>query len=790
MLKERVIHIPEGNDEIIDETLEPVILEDLVTRIFEEVEVENSEDRMKRFKKWAKNRAFYRGNQRGVWDIKRRAWVTVDIDTLTPSEQSMLVINNQFRPQVKTLAKEFSRSQTRIRANAQSDSQRAILASRFGDSLIKHYQHKLLPESQRQLRAKYLMLCGNVFHYVRFDRNKKSAKVDVQTEPKRALLPAYTASICTECSTEVDEGVMKCPKCGGIVETTNVEAKEAMALNYEKTNAGDPDLEVVDPTEIEVWAGAKNLALSPYLRRRRIVKESFIKAAIPFYKPKVDNKLSEGGQMQMQFFDTASASEDTQKSTGKYEYEELWIDPAMYVGKKLEKPVEFRRKRGSKWETITLPKDTIISNEFPDGMYVLRIGGDQITYYNEDKNRCWKHTPYDINVDGFWGDGLEDAVMNQQLINEYTSLSVENVLYNASPKLVINPELINPATVTGRPKDMLLLSNNARMDTDPKTAFSQISGMTLTNEVMMGIDTYKRDMREQTGALVAFNGQGDPTLTTATAMSIARDSALALVSTPLSILAETDQEIFKEVLCITKKHWYDKKYAFLLGKYNEEEAKAFRDCQIEEELNIYVESNSWMPQTNYERLQNLGAYLTAFGIPLGFLNPQIPQPVREYASQLYNVPFDFDELAPDTRIAQKRLNIGKDVAAREIPKVMAEIQRLGPKAQAPIVVNGQQITKGEALLQAARTVIADAIGIEEDIDDLQVFITEYVRYLKTDEGQNANPIFREAVKVVVSECKNFLKVQQAEEAERLMLMNGGGGMAAPAPQPQNNQWER
>lgn len=791
MLKEKIVHIPEGEkpEDVIENELEPVELDLFVAQIFSEVETENYEDRMKRYKKWAKNRAFYRGNQRGVWDASKRAWVTVDIDTLTPSEQSMLVTNNQFRPQVKTLAKEFSRSQTRIRSNAQSDSQRAVLASRFADNLIKYYQPRLLPETQRQLRAKFLMLCGNVFHCTKFSRNKKSANVQVQVN-KRAMLPAYTSSVCSECGYEPEEEVKKCPECGGIVETTNVEAKEADGVAYETINAGDPDIEVVDPAEVEVWSGAKNLALSPYLRRRRIVKEAFIKAEMPWYKIQNEGTLSESGQMQMQFFDTANSSEDNQKNIKRYEYEELWIDLSMYVNKKLEKPVEFKRKKGNKWQTITLPVGTVLKDEFPDGMYALRIGGAApVCYYNEDKDTCWKHTAYDINIDSIWGDGLEDAVMNQQIINEYTSLSVENVLYNASPKLVINPELINPVTVTNRPKDMLVLSNNARLDTDPKNAFAQVQGMQLTQEVLTGIDTMKRDMREQTGALVAFNGQGDPTLTTATAMSIARDSALALVSTPLSILAETDQELFKEVLRIVKKHWYDKKYSFLLGKYNEEEAKAFKECNIDEELNIFVESNSWMPQTNYERLQNLGAYLTAFGIPMGFLNPQIPEPVRTYASQLYNVPFDFDELAPDIRIAQKRLNIGKEVAAREIPKAMAMLQQMGPSAAEPIMVNEQPSTKGEAILQGTRTIISDAIGIEEDIDDLQIFITEYVKYLKTDEGQNAHPVFREAVKDVISQCKAFLKVQQAEEAERLGMMSQGLSGGPPAGQPEQNQFK-
>jgi hypothetical protein len=311
------------------------------------------------------------------------------------------------------------------------------------------------------------------------------------------------------------------------------------------------------------------------------------------------------------------------------------------------------------------------------------------------------------------------------------------------------------------------MSDNARKETEPKQAFAQIQGMSLTQEVMMGIESSKRDMREQTGALVAFNGQGDPTLTTATAMSIARDSALALISTPLAIGAEVDQKWCWQVLKLVKEYWYDQKYKFLLGKYNEAEADAFKECKLEEEINVFVEANSWMPQTNNERLQNLGAFLTAFGLPLGFLNPQIPQVVRDYAAQLYNVPFDFNELAPDIRIAQKRLDIAKENAEIQVPKAMTAMAVLLKSG------NEEDKLKADAISKAAIATISDSMGIEEDLDELAVFIDQYKKWLKSDEGQNAHPILREAVKMTMNDCKVFLQTQEAEKAQNAMIMAGG-----------------
>lgn len=742
------------DDTIIEKEYEEVDLEDFVKKLFDDIEHENEWEEQKRHRKWAKNRAFYRGNQRGFWDNNKKTWVTVDLDSLSPMEQSILVVNNMFRPQVKTLCKEFSRSQTRIRALPMSDSQTSVGAARFADSLIKYYQHKLMPESLRQLEAKYLLLCGNSFRYTYYSKEKKGAKVRVPKIGNTKLEP-FMKSVCTECGMEFKDKEI-CPHCGGIMERTEVEAKDVVGiLGYELQNSGDIHTEVVDPVEIKVWAGAQSLSDSPYLRRKRLVRKEFIKEIFPFYKPRTSGGLSDGGKVLYQFYDTAN-EKTSEVNINLHEYDQLWVDKNFYLFKKLRK--EIKLLNGD-----TLEVGTRLADVFPEGMYVCKVDQDVLGYSNEAKSKCWVHIPYDNNVDGFWADGLEDAIQSQQVINEYNSMAIENVLYNASPKLVINPKLINPATVTGRPKDMLLMNENARSDMRPEESFAQISGMALTQEVGIGIEQMKRDMREQTGALVAFNGQGDSEITTATGMSIARDSALALVSTSLAIKAEKDLEWNEQILRYVQEYWYEQKYRYLLGKYNESEANAFKQCTVDEELQLSVESGSWLPLTNFEKLQNLGAYLTAFGLPLGFLNPNVPPIVREYASQLYNIPFEFNDIAPDIRIAQKRLTKAKEAFA-ELKILMMDARNDGELA----------------ILERAMVVtLADTMGVEEDLDNHQIFIEEYTKWLKTDEGQNADSIIRNAVKEAIKDHSGFMQLAQQDQVSNANAMNMQMGAEPP-----------
>lgn len=765
----KLIPYNEETPEIYEVPAEPIDLDKWAKATKKMIDEEDPEEERRRHKKWAKNRAFYRGNQRGFWDSSKRTWVSIDVDTLSPSEASILVVNNQFRPQVKTLAKEFSRSQARIRATAISDSQDAVHASRFADSLVKFYQGRLLTESDRQVEAKFLFLCGNSFRYTIYDKNEKGVPVRVN-ELTKGYFPAYEASICVDCGydgTDLEEREDECPECGGSMETTSVQAEETAAARARTVNSGDIKTEIVDPVEIKVWAGSKcGLKGTPYLRRKRLVRKEFLKQAYPWYVPSKRNNKSNSPSSEtlMNFMDTSRSTAESSRPAELHEYDQIWLDPTLYASTVLEKPIKLLT--GGE-----IPAGTKTADAFKNGLYVVICDdNDVLGYADEGMLDCWVHIPYDINVDGFWADGLEDAVMSQQIINEYNSLSVENVLFNASPKLIINPTLMNPANMTGRPKDALLMSDRAKTDTDPHMAVKQLGGMSLTPDVAIGIDSSKRDMREQTGALVGFNGQGDPTLNTATSISIARDSALALVSTPLAIRAEKDLEWAWQILRYVKKFWYDEKYRFLLGKYSDEEAKSFKSTKLDHNISLGIESNSWMPTTQYEKLQNLGAFLTAFGIPMGFLNPQIPQVVRDYASQLYNVPFEFNELAPDIRIAQRRLDKGKAAAEEAISKAMLSVGVASASIPPDQLIEALVVAENEAMIT-----IANAMDMEEDLDEHEVFIGVYTSWLKSDEGQTAHTILREAVKRVIAAHREYINqvARQTLSEYRGMTQNGG-----------------
>lgn len=757
----------ETEKEIPTKKLEAIDLDELALKLADKIEKEDEALYTSILRKQSKNRNYYRGNQRGYWDKAKKTWVNIDIDLVDPQDASILVINNQFRPQVKTLIKEYSRSETNIKAIPTSDSQTSVLASRFGDSLIKYNQHEILTERKRQQEAKYILLCGGSYRFTDYKYPKDATKVSAPKYGGKKV-DSYSKHICSgsDCEMEFPEERDTCDKCGSKVQNVVVPEQNltGVYLGNEKKNSGKLDLDIVDPIEVKRWEGGKggDVKDSPYIRRLRIVREEFFTENHPDFEPKKE-ALSSYGEFQRQLMSLAGLDMQSQVGSEQvyYEFYEAWLDVSMYCKYKSVKEVEIGE--------TTYPAGTPLEEIFPDGWKFAKQGKKVILKKNQAKNPHWLYIPYDINVDGATADGLEDAVQNQQIINEYTSMGVENVLYNASPKLIFNPHMINGGALNNSPKDAIPLTNNARKDTDPSTTFSQIKGMSLSEEVFEGIENKKRDMREQTGALLGFNGQSDPNNKTATGMVVQRDSALALSATSLALVAEGNRTWNYQCLDLIQKNWVDNKYNFLLGKYNESEAEAFKKCDLEQEITLAIEPFSWMPMTPQEKLQNLGAYLTAFGLPLGFLNPMVPESIRQYASQLYSIPFEVNELSPDIRIAQRRLDKAKDEAKIRLPLLMAKTAMLQGNMQAI-----QEEAVGTLLA------ISNSMEIEEDLDNHMVFIDVYTKYLKTDEGQEANKILRQAIKEKIAEHKDFLDMQMKDAATKTGQNNALSGEEPPS----------
>lgn len=682
---------------------------------------EDSQEELVRNRKWQKNVNYYRGIQRGFWDDKKKVWVEIPLDELDPVEQSILLVDNQFRPQIKALIKELTRSRSRISVRALNDTPEAKSAARFADKLITYYQTKHLDEIFRQRQAKLNCLKGNYLRYVYPSKTAKGVKVPQITKQTKKVVGADVYE-CKACGAmEELENVPeiktlpqgKCPKCGeeGFTTFHKGFTGELNALGKtEMIDSGDLVTELVDPSEIKLSLNADRISNSSYLRRRRPIEWKVLQS---FFKsiqiPK--GKLSEVGRMQQQSKGSTGASDqnkgEREAEAPVVEFEQLWLDMSRYC--------DIKPARAEKIGALEIQADIPLSEQFPYGLYLEFASNRLLRGRPEDKNKYWDLGGYDITTDTIWSDGVEDAVQNQQILNELRSLSMENILYNASGKTVYNPHLVDPETMSGSPKDAVPMSTRSTRDDDPRKAVYQMQGMSLTQEVGVAMMEAKGNMREQLGSFPSVQGMSDPNVKTATGISIIRDAAIALIGTPLAVMSYVDVSWAGKILRHVKEGWIDGKYERLLGSYSKHEIECFKRIDLDKDIEVYVEPNSWLPKADFEHISDLSNFLMALGLPLGFLNPQLPQKVREYAASIYRMPFDLNEMNPDTRLA----NISVERLKTYLLETFGDLNK---------------DVSLEDMTQAMEDFNTEIIVPDVECDNHQEYINAYMTALKTDEA--------------------------------------------------------
>lgn len=700
----------------------PIKFESWIDKIFKGIENEDVGEEYKRLKKWIKMRQFYRGHQRGFFSPVTKTYQPINLDDYTPTEQSLMLINNQIRPKVRSLNKEWTKSQSRLHAQPTKNISKIKMAARYADSLLTMFQKKLIDERFSQREGKNNFLCGNYFRYSYWSSKDSKQKIKIPTYQDRDIVMGKQTWECQSCGDagfpdELGSG-NTCPECDKPVTLAGgMTRRKSVLTGYEEVKTGHPFTEQVDPTEIKIHLRARSIKTSPYLLRRRPIMHRLIKFEFPFSEIKSSDMSMASvyaNEMETSIGNDndghgASGGEGESSKDGDFgqvEFKQLWLDLPFYYDVVLEEALEL----GS---GDIIPAGTRLADRFPIGMYIARVGSATLDLKNESKNDHWTHGCYDILPESFWGDGLEDLIQNQQLINEIQSLIIENILHNASSKIIFNPRLINPELLTGRPREMTPMSNSARADSKPSDAFAQIEGMSITGEAHNAINVAKGDMTDQSGAYLSMSGGVDPKIQTATGMAIARDSGIGNLAPSLAIKANVEMEWGKQVLIIFQQNSYDdyEAYSGLLGNYSIAEAKAFAECDIETDIEIIAEAGSWMPRTDLEIRQDFLAFLSYGGLPLGFANPEIPQEIREKAESLFRVPVEFNKLQPDIRWANIRLE-----------QLEATVTSLLEK---------KKIT-GTETEEAIVRIITKDIPIDLYIDDHEIYIDIYRKWKKTD----------------------------------------------------------
>lgn len=721
-------------------------------------EIEHEDEAVEKARVATENKAiyFYRGLSAGL-EVNGE-YVPFDTEqAATPREATMLLSDNVLRPQVRNLMKEWSRSRTVIQVRGRNNSWKIQSGARWGDGAVKFTQEKVMDESFRQQEGKYSILTGNFFRRTYAEKpNRRSPKIKVPTYQEQQIDDGRLR--CTTCMYEepIDSDVQVCPQCDGemrAVPPTTIQLKSG-----ERTvKVPSITTKIIDTRGVKIPRATRRMEDHSYLRWRELAEytEAQMRYRHVEIKPEV---MKYESTLRL---DTEGITTPTEfgmygkdvSAHNRVEIDHLWLQPEKYFWLKFDEDQDFFG--------FKISADEELGEQFPNGLKLTFINGRIVEIREEDFRDQWIHGTYDELIESPWGDGIVDAFADQQRINEITGAQMEQALFNIFGKLFINPKFIDPSKVDND-TTIVSLKENINSDVDVKQTFAVVDPPRLNEDSWLIRDQVEARMRAKTGAYLSFTGQGDPGADTATQTAIMRDAAVAMLGLALALRSEADVEWAYQVLEHYQNNWVDEYHSKMLGDFSVEEAKAFQELDIRNDLRITIAPNSWIPRTEDEERQDFISYLTAGGIPLGFANPQIPLSIRKTAATIFRPPLEIDNIHPDIRVAQIRLNELMR-AAENLPD-MSEAQDEDPEQV-------EQITQQLAMA------LAGSIDVRAVIDDHAVMIEIYKDFLKQDEGLNAHKVVQEAVEILI------MRHEEAMQGQAMMAANMQGTVQAAAAAP-------
>lgn len=759
------------------------------------------------------------GTNGGADVVLANSWETQDTD----EGRMRYLTNNQVRRDGNTLVSQCALSNPTWLIRGRSEADKAEDAALFGKKLWDYHRDRYLGISFRLERAKNAVIPGCYFGKWSFDPNAGTRTQDIYEPVETDVDLGSATHICPQCNTTTsvedskeeaaegenpmvqspamppqpdsdaeesteaasNPGIMQpCPSCGQSDKPLEFVSRNTGTMPVQTLTRteklGDFCFETIHPRNIKVDLTARyfkgTVKLTPWLLHRYLSTVEQTEEEFDYVKVKATGALSQAmlyakrlqsatGYMGMD----GGQVGDSGAYTHQVERRDLYMDPSMY-----------QRRTALRAMTIGdqefAPGDTLIS-KFPDGMVIKTSGTQLLAIQAVDKNKVWSWGNADLGADHCYPDGLLDDTIDHQIaINFASRFNLRNLAVNATPKTIVNPDIMNASELEGDPEKVAKMKPNLGPEIPASAAMYQFPGHELTG-AMQTIEYHEEAVHQASASTQELGGDTDPANRTMGGQQIAAQNARRRLGPLLQIGTEWEMEVIYQCLELVKEHYGDgARYKGLIGKYGVKEEEAFRNCNIRDELDIRHQEGSEMPRSQEDDLNSFNAAATAGGIPGGIFNSQlIPASIQEYGLKLFNLPIDINDVRPAKRLANQRLDKLRQAFATnpgwlEIPEPAVDPITQQPKPGG-MDAQGNPVPSQDTIDFATIVgEIASSIPIRPMLDPHQLLIAEYKEWGLTDEGIGACPVEQAVVSMWVKQHQDADSAPQ-QAAQQAVVEN-------------------
>lgn len=708
------------------------------------------------------NVAYYDGRWNGR--LENGTWV--DNQSITGA---IVPQDNDFKKQCDKLLMEMSRSKIGYVVDATLKHQNAKReAAEFAQLRVNVNQDRIETESFIQAENQSLLLKLIAYRYTFFDKNADSQEQSMELQVLRQMTSGTQVLVCRTCGAAANESGPEtketgnnaaafdpepadidapCPNCGDTKrKMISAPPSEALDIQQKKVPAGRVVTVRPDATMVQLDLNARDIPGSSFIRWRLVLRRCDWEAMYPNQKiPSSDESTESRNRSIAQNYPSNSVAFGTAGTADsdvgggdqfeKIEGELVWLDARVY-------------QRYQNKESETLGKDkvlapgTLLTDLFPDGVCITRIGNKILDLVPSNKNKCWTMCVYGLREHALHGSGVSALRGPQDIINEANALILANQVYGATGR-----ELIRSGAFEGDqlPSIDQVLYINAEPEVNDlaKWAAGRIQPNMLSAEVYAFREAMRGSMVDAAGtSSLSMQGAADlKVLGTATGVEASRDQAVGRMIPNRKLQAFMGTEWARQVLEIERENYTPEVFLESAEKgnqkgefeYTERGIMTFFQSNVCNDFSVKPVEGSWMPVSPAQEQ----AKASEFGMMAGQMKdaPNSTEILALMAPK-FGIPFSVNEFGAAQRTASLRLEEYARVAASQANSPQT------PETVQTILDN-----------------CAEWARVDPIMDDHPAFLDYYEDWWMSDAGRNADFMLRMVISAIHKLHKDGLVAQ-------------------------------
>jgi hypothetical protein len=155
----------------------------------------------------------------------------------------------------------------------------------------------------------------------------------------------------------------------------------------------------------------------------------------------------------------------------------------------------------------TFLNDKELLAQFPTGVCVTSVNGLVVDWYEEALTDRWTHEVLIPVPHSMLGDGLYDAILMQDQINEINSLLIQHMRYSTVGHKIYDSTMIDPKDVVNDPKNGWI-QGKPGLDKNISQSVKELPPTSLSQDVPAWLSLVKEAMQDMTSAYDPTTGKG------------------------------------------------------------------------------------------------------------------------------------------------------------------------------------------------------------------------------------------------------------------------------------------